>query len=105
MFNLITGAAQTCKKFEQILKLEFKILAQNAQGVYISGPWQNCMLLGQRQCELCSHSAAFFSFIEGLCVSLFANQRIFIEGLFHANHLGADGQLTDFTCASRLQAP
>lgn len=85
MFNLITGATQTCKKLDQIIKLRI----QNAQGVYVSGPWHNGMLFGQRQCELCSHSAAFLSFIEGLCASLFANQRIFIEGLLHANHLGS----------------
>lgn len=65
------------------------------------------MLPGQRQYELCSHSTVFSSFITGLCESLFANPQIFIKGLFHANHLGADQQLRDlmFVSPTRLQAP
>lgn len=38
-------------------------------------------------------------------MSLFANQRIFIESLFHANDLGADQQHADLMFVARLQAP
>lgn len=57
------GLLRHVRSWDESQSWEFKILVLNTSSMHIFGPWQNCMLPGQRPYELCSPSNAFSSFV------------------------------------------
>lgn len=76
---------------------------RNAQCMYIFSPWQNCMLLGQRQYELCSQGTVFFPSLHDVCMSLCLTFKEYLSRAYYlpTNHAGTDQWLTDVLLSPR----
>lgn len=60
--------------------------------MYIFSPWQNCMLPGHRQYELCSHGTVFFPSPHDVCMSLCLTIKEYVLRAYYlpTNPVGTD---------------